>query len=261
MTAFLFLFMIFGCREVLTSKAPPPNKNPKEEYEDLLRRAVTREGYVNYAKLRKNRKALDRYVAWLHTDKAWKGPRPTERHADWLNTYNALTLFQVLERGTPDSVVDVPGWFGGKGAKFYSGTQFRLGPEHLSLSEIEHERIRMSELDLRSHSAMNHATRSSPPLSRDLYSKFTLPRQLRKQFGRWVDDPERGVRFEDDGAVFNPVFDWYARDFEFMSAGADLCTIAARYASGERVAKFEALAEQGCPHTFFAYDWTLNSPP
>ncbi len=261
MSAFLFLLLMFGCREEMTSKAPRPETNPEAEYEALLRKVVTRDGYVNYKKLRKNRKYLDKYVAWLHGQRAWKGARPTDRHADWLNAFNALVLFQILERDTPASVKDVPGWFGGPAAKFFSGTAFRLGPETMSLSEIEHERIRMSELDLRSHAAMNHGTKSSPPMRRELYSKYTLTRQLREQFGRWVDDPRRGVRFDENGAVFSPIFEMYARDFEFLSAGTDLCTLASRYASNKRVKLFEDLAEQGCPHTFFEYDWALNSPP
>ena len=253
--------LLLGCREDLSSRAVPPTTNPKDAYEILLKKVVTREGYVNYARLRKNRKPLDGYVAWLHTSKAWRGARPTERHADWLNTFNALVLFQILERGTPDSVRDVPGWFGRPGAKFFRGTQFRVGPDNMSLSEIQDERIRMSELDFRSHAAMTHGTASSPPMQRELYNKHTLPRQLRAQFGRWVDDSARGIRFEDGRAVFSPIFKTYARDFEFMSAGTDLCTLAARYASGKRVARLEALAENGCPHDFFEYDWALNSPP
>jgi hypothetical protein len=260
MSALLFLFLLVGCREELSSRAPAPATNPKDAYEDLLNRVVTRDGYVHYTRLQKNRKPLDKYVAWLHSTKAWRGARPTERHADWLNTYNALVLFQVLERGIPESVTQVTGWFGGPGARFFSGTHFRVGPEKMSLNEIKHERIRMSELDFRSHAAMTDATASSPPMQRQLYNKFNLPRQLRAQFGRWVDDTERGIRIEEGRALFNPIFETYARDFEFMSAGTDLCTLAARYASGKRVAQLEALAEQGCPHGYFTYDWSLNSP-
>ena len=139
MQVLLFLILLLGCREELSSKAVPPQTNPKDDYERMLLKVVTRDGYVNYERLRKQRKPLDTYVAWLHGKKAWRGARPTERHADWLNAYNALVLFQILERGTPDSVRDIPGWFGGPGARFFSGTQFQLGPDTLSLNEIEHE--------------------------------------------------------------------------------------------------------------------------
>ena len=75
---------------------------------------------------------------------------------------------------------------------------------------------------------------------------------------RWVMD-DRGLRFEGDEVLFSPIFDWYARDFSFWTAGQDLCSLTAAYASGQRRLRLEQLAREGCPHGFFPYDWSLNA--
>ena len=74
----------------------------------------------------------------------------------------------------------------------------------------------------------------------------------------WVNDATRGVRVEQDEAVFSALFDWYARDFETWSAGLDPCTLAAQFAEPELAGQLTQLAELGCPRRFMDYDWALN---
>ncbi len=220
---------------------------------------VTDDGYVDYDLLESERETLDKYVAWLATPGAWQGKTTKDWHARYLNVYNTLVLYQVVERGRPNSVLEPRRLLPIDGAAFFLETQFNLGgDEWLSLSEIEHERIRQKELDLRDHAAMNCASMSCPPLRSELYRPASLQGQLDDQMSRWVMDDERGLRFEGDKVLFNPIFDWYARDFEFWTAGLDLCTIASQYASGRRQQRLVDLAAQGCPHAFFGYDWRLN---
>ena len=256
----LVLLLLCSCRERLSSTAPTPDETPSEAYDALLKKVVTHDGYVDYARLEANRGPLDDFVAWLQRPREWKS-RTAIGFAGWVNTYNALVLFQVLERGRPSSVLDVRSWMPGRGNGFFATTAFELGPDVLSLNEIKHERIRMFELDHRAHACMNDATRSSPPMRDGLYSRPAMQKQLRAQMSIWMDDPNRGVRFRDGKAYFSPIMERYWRDFEFFSMGADLCTIATRYATGRRAERLKRLAEEGCPHGFFEYDWSLNTPP
>lgn len=255
------LLCVSACRRTMGPTGEPPETNPTSDYAELLQRVVTDDGYVDYDRLEEEREALDAYVAWLAGPKIWERNDPQNRHAPYLNAYNALVLYQVLERGRPDSVLDVKGWLPKPGSGFFVETQFKLGPDYLSLSEIEHERIRLADMDFRSHAALNCASMSCPPLRNSLYTQRdgSLAGQLREQMGIWVDDDLRGVRIEDGVAVFNPIFQWYARDFEFWSAGLDLCTLTSRFASGSKRTQLKQLADQGCPHRFFEYDWRLNS--
>lgn len=263
------LLLVPGCRSSLQSPTVDVPPTVREDYDALLHRVVTADGLVDYDLLDERRHELDAYVAWIALPRAWQARRPNW-HGRYLNVYNALTLFQVLERGRPDSVLDPRGLLPAAGAKFFYETAFLVNGEWLSLSEIEHERVRQMELDLRDHAALNCASMSCPPLRNELYGQrgVVLRRQLADQMKRWMNDRKRGVRIEYDGpdgeaggngvAVFNPIFDWFANDFEFFSAGQDICQIAAHYATDDLRLDLGQLSEKGCPHRFFEYDWSLN---
>ena len=246
-----------GCKESMRPSVPLSEANPTPRYAALLSEVVTYDGYIDYDKLEAKRGPLDDFIAWIADSRAWRLERPVDRPADYMNAYNALVMYQVLERKRPKSVLDVQGWIPVPGAKFFSTTQFKVGREWVSLSEIEHERVRNTMLDYRVHAALNCGSRSCPPMRRDLYVRKAIALQLREQMARWVAD-DRGLYFEDGVVVFNPIFDWYARDFEFWSAGLSLCEIARRHATGKRQHELVLADQDGCKHRFFEYDWSLN---
>lgn len=254
----LVLLTLLGCRETLVPGVAAPERDAQRAWGKLLRQAVTDDGYVDYDVLEADRAALDGYVAWLGTEGAWEGRLNKDWHAQYLNAYNALTIFQVLVRGRPASVLDVPSIVPVSGFGFFYATDFKLDNEELSLAEIEHERLRQKELDYRDHAALNCASRSCPPLRNELYRTPQLNEQLQNQMERWVADDERGVRVVDGAVVMSPLFDWYNRDFEFGSIGQNVCEVAAQFAEGEKRAVLKRLAGEGCPHTTFEYDWSLN---
>jgi len=245
---FSVLFLLLGCRETLSAKGDPRRAIPA--WSRTLEQIVTEDGLVDYDLLEANRESLDDYVAWIERADALKGKKKADHHAFWLNAFNALVLFQVLERGRPASVRDVDG--------FFVWTQFPIGWDHISLSEIEHERIRMRELNYRDHAAMNHGTMSSAPLRNELYVKPRLREQLTGDIERWLTDPIRGVKIDAGTAVFPAEFQWYRFDFEFTSGGDDPCTVAARHVGAPLRGQLHELARVGCPHRFQDYDWRLN---
>ncbi|MEQ1508763.1 MAG: DUF547 domain-containing protein [Myxococcota bacterium] len=253
----VFLSWSTGCRQTLSSSAEYRKDAPKV-WEELLSQVVTEDGRVDYDTLEAQRGALDVYVAWLGSERSWQGRLTKDWHAQYLNAYNALVLFQVLERGRPDSVLDVRGAIPKGGFKFFHTTQFPLGDESLTLSEIENERLRWKEMDERDHGAMNCASASCPPLRAELYRTPALQTQLDDQMKRWLSDPQRGVRIENGQAVFNPIFDWFERDFSFFTAGQDPCAMAAGYVDPPLSTELRDLSNRGCPHTYFDYDWSLN---
>jgi hypothetical protein len=246
-----------ACRPVL---APPPGEAPADapaRWGARLAEIVRADGLVDYDALEADRAALDDYVRWIAT------PRPglsgyEVRHAFWLNAYNALVLYAVLEDGRPASVLDVPGWLPRPGSGFFLERAFVVDGRPTSLWEIEHERLRGRIMDLRDHAALNCASRSCPPLRPELYEGARLGRQLDAQMRAWLGDAERGVRVEDGALVFNPIVDWYAWDFHHFTSGKSVCATASRFVEGElRQALVRAEAE-GCPYTTFDYDWSLN---
>jgi len=253
----MLILLAMACRSPMYP-VTPLDGDPRKAYDAFLDTVVTDDGLVDYDLIEANRKPLDRMVAWIGDRSSFKGKKARHRHAYWLNAYNALVLFQVMERGRPDSVLEPSGWIPKAGSAFFYETTFEVGGYRYSLAEIEHERVRHTELDFRDHAALNCASMSCPPLRDELYRTDQLQAQLRDQMERWVMDDERGVRVEDGVAVFNPIFDWYERDFVFTSAGMSICEIAATYATGDKKDQLQAVVDAGCPHRFFAYDWSLN---
>lgn len=247
-----------ACRQTLRPDIPA-DKSAVPAWEELLGRIVDGNGYVDYDLLESERSALDGYVAWLASAEAWPGKVTRDWHAQYLNAYNAFVLYQVLERDRPESVLDIRGVTMIPGFRFFHFTQFSLGGERLTLSEIENERIRWKEMDYRDHAALSCASKSCPPLRDELYRSGDLARQLDDQWRRWMNDEERGVRIEADHAVFNPIVDWYERDFDFFTGGVDPCTLAASVINNakRRNALYD-LAAEGCPREYFDYDWSLN---
>ena len=250
------ILALIACRPVLTADGDPAGAPWR--WNATLERVVSDAGLVDYEALRDERQSLDDYVTWLALPARFAGRIKADRHAMWLNAYNALVLHQVLERDLPGSVLDVQGWLPMAGSGFFVETTFDVGGQTVSLSDIEHEKLRLRELDLRDHAALNCASASCPPLRAGLYPEQGLEDALDQAMARWVDDDARGVRIEDGQAVFSPIFDWYARDFATWGHGASLCGIAASYATGSKKAALEGLDRQGCPHRFATYDWSLN---
>jgi len=253
----MLLLLALACRSPMYPPIPLDG-DPRKAYTAMLGQVVTEEGLVDYDLIEANRRPLDRMVAWLGDESSYKGKKARHRHAYWLNAYNALVLYQVMERDRPSSVLEPKGWLPMDGSAFFFETTFEVGERRLSLSEIEHERIRHTELDFRDHAALNCASMSCPPMRNELYRTERLQEQLREQMEVWVMDDERGVRIEDGEVVFNPIFDWFERDFIFTSAGMSICEIAVSYADGPKKKRLRRLADNGCPHRFFEYDWSLN---
>jgi hypothetical protein len=253
------LLLLFACRQTLTPVGVVPTEDPTEEWAAVLAEVVTDDGYVDYELLEVNREPLDQYVLWVSRDDFWGDDKVTaHRHVHWLNTFNALVMYNVLEQGKPESVRDVSGWIPMTGSGFFMTVAFDVERDTLSLQEIRDERIRQFELDYRSHGAMVSGARGGPPMSPELYGSGKLHTQLREGMERWFGDSERGVRVVDGVAQFPDIVQHYRRDFDFFSAGLDLCTIGARHTGGAKSSELRALADKGCPHTFYEVDWSLN---
>ena len=255
----LFLGLLFfsGCRTEVFPREGPRVRHPERALNLLLAEVVDEDGYVDYQALQQNRDPLDRYVDFLR--KRTAVPKSKERSAFYLNAYNMLVLFLVLEEGIPDSVKSVEGgiW---PVSGFFRNRVFKIGQSRLSLWELEQERIRNRHYDYRIHASLNHATKSSPPLRNELYSHERLEEQLTDQMEKWLGDPLRGWRIEDETLVLNPIFDWYTRDFTFWAPEFDdLCSLVAHHVEPPQKEALKALSDKGCPLTFFEFDWTLNA--
>lgn len=251
------LLVLFGCRERLEPEGVGVQRGAPMAWHAVLQDVVDDRGDVDYDALRERRHALDAYVAWI----AQPGGRrtPDQVHAFWINSFNALVLFQILERDLEGSVLDAGGVFPFRGSRFFLGTEFVVAGEPMSLWELGHERLTHSNQDYRDFLVLSVGARSGPGLKQGLIDPTELERDLRLQTQAFFGS-DRALRFTDDGQVhFNPIFDRYWPEIALYRHGVNRCELAAWNTTGERQARLLALAERGCPHDFFPFDWSLNA--
>ena len=247
---------LLGCREVIPPKVEIPRRSPHQAWERTLSRVVDDAGNVNYARLARERQALDNYVAWVSRPSHGR-LNGAPAHAFNLNAFTALALYQVLERDIQSSVTEVPSWLPGRGAGFWYSTAFIVGGRELSLWDVGHEKLTHAFQDYRDFLVIPVMARSGPPVRAKLYTTDGLGGQLEDQAQAFMMS-DRGLTFDGDKPLFNAVFKRYDFEFDLYTHGTDLCTLASHHTRGPRKRKLLEAAEQGCDHGYMPFNWTLN---
>jgi hypothetical protein len=149
----------------------PPAAMTTRDWETIwtkvLSRYVDDEGTIDFAGLRADRSHLDQVVAFVATiDPASAPERVFTRQSQlayYINAYNALAMYGVLEAGIPKS-------FGGlrKFSFFYLRT-FTIGAQSISLYDFENKVIRPLGEE-RVHFALNCMVVSCPRLPRRAFA-------------------------------------------------------------------------------------------
>jgi len=136
---------------------------------------------------------------------------PNEQLAYWINLYNALTIWVVLQHYPVKSILDInlSGLFtrGPWGAKLIS-------VEHipLSLNDIEHRIIRPIWHDARTHYALNCASYGCPNLNKQVYTGAAIHTMLTKAAITYINSP-RGVLIQGNTLTVSQIYEWYQSDF------------------------------------------------
>lgn len=176
----------------------------------LLATHVDDKGEVDYPKLKANRTALDTFVAQIGA----VGPKTRPelfktreaKLAYYINAYNALTLFNVINRYPEiQSVVDSK-------LSFFLSTEFVLDGQEISLYALENDLIRPTFEEPRVHFALNCASAGCPVLPAQPFLPDTLEAQLAAETQAFLHE-KRNVAVEGGKIVLSEIFKWYAEDF------------------------------------------------
>jgi len=229
----------------------PPLDAAHAEWGSVLATVVRTTG-IDYARLRADHAALDRYRAQLAV-----APLPAARPArlaHLINAYNALTMALVVELLPVDpaawprfSVKDQPG--------FWTAWRFQIAGDWRTLDDIEHRELRPLG-DPRIHVAINCGARSCPALPPVPVTAATIEAQLEAATRAFVRDPSQ-VRFDPATGrlTANPILDWYGQDF--AAGGGVGALLRARLDDSPARRHLEG----GGPVGFWDYDWALNLAP
>ncbi|HKJ61257.1 MAG TPA: DUF547 domain-containing protein [Hyphomicrobiales bacterium] len=248
---------------ILMAVLPTSAQTAQDDYARLLKTYVHRSAdgvnLVDYASWQGNdadRAALSGYLEYLHKQKPSQMPRD-EAFVFWINLYNAATLNAVLENYPVDSIRDIKS----EGTSLLDFKAF-FGPwrtklttiegEKHSLDDIEHDIIRPTYKDARSHYALNCASLGCPNLKITPWWAETLEADLEVAAAEFINHP-RGVKVQPDGALMvSSIYEWFRDDF----GGSDQAVIAhlRKYAKPELAVKLKGRPRIGG----HSYDWTLN---
>jgi hypothetical protein len=177
----------------------------------LLKTHVNDKGQVNYPALNADRAALDTFVAQIAAVGPKTRPELFKTDADklayYINAYNALTMFNVINR-YPEikSVYD-------SAANFFVLTEFLVDGEPIDLRALENDVVRKQFDEPRIHFALNCASVGCPQLPPDPFLPATLDAQLKRETDKFLRET-RNVEFKDGKVVLSEIFKWYAEDFK-----------------------------------------------
>ncbi len=229
----------------------PPAAMTSRDWEALWTTVVSRHvdeaGRIDFSGLWANRHDLDRVVAFVAAIDPGSTPNrfvgPQSRLAYYINAYNALAMYGVLEAGVPKS-------FGGlrKFSFFYLRT-FTIGGQSISLYDFENKVIRPLGEE-RVHFALNCMVVSCPRLPRHAFAADGLDRQLDIAARAFMGE-ERNVRVDPARREvwLSAIFDFYTRDF--LAKAPNLIAYVNRYRAAPISEDFKI--------RFFEYDWTVNN--
>lgn len=217
----------------------PENFVDHEVWGKVLKEAISKSGWVDYRKLKRQKKTqrlLDAYVQDLSVLDPSTLADPKDRLASWLNLYNAMVLREILQHYPVKNILQIKDFFGKK--------RFKIGEKEYSLLEIE-EKIFKEELgEPRALFARVNGASSGPRLAEHPYDPLKIEEQLEEATWKFLTNPAN-VRFDRNVKVLylNPLLLWHQEDF--VSLPAFLHTYL------DLLPKYYGVAYTG-------YDWKLN---
>jgi hypothetical protein len=218
-----------------------------DSYNRLLSDYVSEGGvdYKTWHSRAEDVKALDEVRKGVAAEKL-EGKSEDEKLAFYLNAYNALILYRILD-SYPTKGPGGGGFLGRN--RFFKAKNLMVAGKKTSFHLLENETIRPTFKEPRIHFALNCASKSCPPLHLKAFDAETLDATLDQLARAFLNGNEQGLKLSSNGKLVNvsKIFDWYEDDF--TTDGRLLVFI-----NGYRDEKIE-----GDPNVRFqTYSWKLN---
>lgn len=241
---FTLLFALVGC----TTLAPVPTGDTPDPatavagYGRVLQRFVNDKGEVDFAALRDDKADLDRYVAFVANTPASSFTDANNRLAHYINSYNALSMYNVIDSGIPVTHAGL------NKVRFFALKKFVIGGEAMSLYRYETDVIRKLN-EPRIHFALNCSAVSCPVLPRVPFEGEKLEMQLQDETIKFFARPENLKLDAAKRMVFvNEILRFYTEDF-VPGHAPNLIAYINRYVPEKIPEDFES--------RFIDYDWTI----
>ena len=219
---------------------------PLALWAEVLRDHVNDRGEVDFRALANRPAALNAFVDYIAKVSPESSPElfPTRqsRLAYHLNAYNALSMYNVIDSGIPESLSGL------RKIWFFGFKKFPVGGKSMSLYTYENDVIRSME-DERVHFALNCMAAGCPRLPRVPFTANALDDQLDREARRFFAEPRNLQRVPERNTVrLSEILRFYAEDFRRRSPS--LIAYVNRYVRDKIPEDYEV--------EFIGYDWTVN---
>jgi uncharacterized protein YceK len=245
----LLLLMTFlllgGCSTLVPVPEHLPihgNTAPLTAYAQVLQNYVNERGEVNFPALQKHRTELDIYVAYVAGFSPNSDSNPNQSLAHYINSYNALSIYNVLASGIPKTHAGLAK------IRFFYLRKLRIGGKEMSLYAYEDEVIRKLN-EPRVHFALNCSALGCPTLPRTPFTATGLHRELDREAHKFFSE-SRNLRIDhaNKTVYLSELLDFYTEDF-ISKATPTLIAYVNQY-SPDTIPEDYAVE-------FIPYDWTV----
>ena len=239
-----FLFVATAVPAV--ASVPDSVRDWEALWTEVVQKNVDEAGRIGLESLLRDHASLDRVVAFIAANdpasQPAKFPTREARLAYYINAYNALAMFGVVDAGVPKSLGGL------RKVTFFWLQTFNVGGRSISLYNLENDVIRPLG-EPRMHFALNCMVVSCPRLPRTAFTAEKLESQLDTVTRTFVEE-SRNVRVEQAKREvwLSAIFKFYTEDF--LVKEPSLIAYLNRYRAEKIPADFSV--------QYFDYDWTVN---
>jgi hypothetical protein len=212
----------------------------------VLSRHVNGAGQIDFSALQQDHGDLDRVVAFIAAVDPNSQPNrfPEFRSclSYYINAYNALAMYGVLQTGRPESLGGLTKFM------FFYLRKFNVGGMSISLYDLENTIIRPMG-DERVHFALNCMVVSCPRLPPAAFNADALDRQLDVAARAFIAETRNVTVDRTERKVWlSSIFKFYTEDF--LAHAPSLIAYLDRYRAETIPLDFKIL--------FLDYDWSVN---
>lgn len=209
------------------------------EADGLLKKYV-QNGEVNYQALAERPEPLNQLYQLLN-NVSLTGEDEQERKAFYINAYNIITIYQIVENYPVSSPMEISG--------FFDNIRHTVAGENLTLNQLEKERLFVHHFDPRLHFVLVCAAKSCPALADFAYTADKLDQQLEEKTRAALNNPDFiQVRPKDEVVMLSKIFEWYEKDF--LQEAPSLLAYINQYRNQPLPSDLKI--------KFYEYNWQLN---
>lgn len=198
-------------------------------------------GMVDYKAMHQNPSRIQQLYEQIGST-SLENASDVEKKAFYINAYNILTIYQIVQNYPVKSPTDVEG--------FFDNMKHQVAGESLTLDQVEKERLMKNHFDPRLHFVLVCAAKSCPPLASFAFQADQLDEQLDERTREALNNPDFiRVNKNQKKVEVSQIFEWYKQDFTKESSS--ILAYINQYRDEEIPSSYQV--------SFYKYDWALNA--